>query len=82
MAYTKKMQGSFVEKCYFCENKIKNINYKEVELLKRNLSDYGRITPRYVNGNCSKHQRMIAKAVKLARFMALLPYVGVVHSEE
>ncbi len=68
--------------CYFCENQVKRIDYKDVATLKGYLSDYGRITPRYLNGNCAKHQRMIARAVKLARFMALIPYVGAVHAEE
>jgi small subunit ribosomal protein S18 len=68
--------------CHFCENKYEHIDYKDVEVLKDFISDYGRITPRYVNGNCAKHQRMLARAVKLARFMALIPYVGEVRSED
>ncbi len=68
--------------CTFCQNKVGQIDYKDVDTLKNYLTDYGRITPRYINGNCAKHQRMMAHAIKLARFMALLPYVGAVHGEE
>lgn len=68
--------------CQFCENKVQHIDYKDVEVLKNYLSDYGRITPRYINGNCAKHQRMLTRAIKLSRFMALIPYVGAVHTEE
>lgn len=67
--------------CSFCQEK-KTIDYKDVETLKPFLTDYGRIVPRYVSGNCAKCQRKLAKAVKLARFMALLPYVGDVHNED
>ena len=68
--------------CQFCENKAESIDYKNVETLKNFLSDYGRITPRYINGNCARHQRMMAHAIKLARFMAMLPYVGAIHADE
>jgi len=68
--------------CYFCIEKIAEIDYKDVDTLKKYLTDYGRITPRYINGNCAKCQRKLARAIKLARFMALLPYVGTVHSED
>ena len=68
--------------CNFCENKVGQIDYKDAETLKNYLSDYGRITPRYINGNCARHQRMMAHAIKLARFMAMLPYVGAVHGDE
>ena len=68
--------------CTFCVNKIEQICYRDVETLKKYLSEYGRITPRYLNGNCAKHQRMLANAIKLSRYVALLPYVGAVHAEE
>ncbi|MCI2069270.1 MAG: 30S ribosomal protein S18 [Bacilli bacterium] len=62
--------------CYFTKNKIKNIDYKDIELLKRFISPSGKITPRRISGTCAKHQRQLAVAVKRARFMALLPYIG------
>lgn len=68
--------------CHFCKEKIEQIDYRDVETLKKYLTDYGRITPRYVNGNCAKCQRKLARAIKLARYMALLPYVGSINSEE
>ena len=68
--------------CNLCTEQVTQIDYKNVELLKTFISDYGRITPRYLNSNCSRHQRMLARAVKLARYMAFLPYVGTVIIEE
>jgi len=70
------------QNCYFCQEKITRIDYKDTDTLRKFLSEYGRITPRYVNGNCAKCQRALARAIKLARFMALIPYVGAVHAEE
>ena len=60
--------------CYFTKNKIDHIDYKDVELLKRFISANGKITPRRVTGTSAKYQRELAKAIKNARFMALLPY--------
>lgn len=68
--------------CHFCQEKITRIDYKDIDTLRNFLTEYGRITPRYVNGNCAKCQRALARAIKLARFMALIPYVGAVHAEE
>lgn len=61
-------------KCKFCEDRTKKIDYKDVELLKRFLTDRGKILPRRFTSNCAKHQREIAKAIKMAREMALIPY--------
>ncbi|TES93133.1 MAG: 30S ribosomal protein S18 [Candidatus Cloacimonadota bacterium] len=61
-------------KCMFCEDRTKKIDYKDVELLKRFLSDRGKILPRRYTSNCAKHQREIANAVTIAREMALIPY--------
>ena len=52
----------------------KDINYKEVETLKRYTNDKGKILPRRVTGACAKHQRHIAEQIKRARAIALLPY--------
>jgi small subunit ribosomal protein S18 len=61
--------------CYFCSQNMQEVDYKEVELLRRFVSGQAKIIdPRYT-GTCSKHQRRLANAVKRARFMALLPYV-------
>ena len=61
--------------CYFTANHIKYIDYKDVELLKRYISEKGKILPRRVTGTSAKYQRMLTTAIKRARHMALLPYV-------
>ena len=53
---------------------IKDIDYKNVQLLQRFLSSYGKIVPRKRSGVCAKHQRKLANAIKRGRFMALLPF--------
>ncbi|MCH7504535.1 30S ribosomal protein S18 [PVC group bacterium] len=63
-------------KCYCCVNKVETINYKEVDLLKRYVTDRGKIIPRRTTGACAKHQRRIVSAIKKARSIALLPFVA------
>ena len=60
--------------CQFCADKKAVIDYKDVALLRKFVSDRGKIRARRVTGNCSQHQRRVATAVKNAREMALLPY--------
>lgn len=60
--------------CYFCSNNIDYIDYKDVDLLQRFVSDKGKILPRRVTGTSAKHQRPLTTAIKRARFMGLLPY--------
>lgn len=62
--------------CYFTKNKVEYIDYKDVELLKRFISPNGKILPRHATGTCAKYQRELARAIKNARYMALLPYVA------
>lgn len=62
--------------CYFTKNNIKYIDYKDTELLKKFISQNGKIVPRRVTGTSAKYQRMLATAIKRAREMALLPYVA------
>lgn len=62
--------------CAFCMDKIENIDYKDVPRLKRYLSDRAKIIPRRVTGTCARHQRQLTVAVKRARHLAFLPYVG------
>ena len=62
--------------CYFTKNNVKYIDYKDVELLKKFVSPNGKIIPRRVTGTSAKYQRLLAVAIKRARQMALLPYVG------
>ncbi|MDF1499811.1 MAG: 30S ribosomal protein S18 [Anaerolineales bacterium] len=62
--------------CQFCAERTTHIDYKQVDLLKRFVSDSGKIHSRRVTGTCAKHQRMVAGAVKRARQMALLPFAS------
>lgn len=61
--------------CYFTANKIEHIDFKDVELLKKFVSERGKILSRRVTGTSAKYQRQLAVAVKRARHMALLPFV-------
>lgn len=61
--------------CYFTQNKITKIDFKDVDLLRKFVTDRGKILPRRVTGTSAKYQRMLAIAVKRARHMALLPFV-------
>jgi len=74
MAY-KKQRISRKKYCYFTKNRIKTIDYKDVELLSKFISANGKIIPRRVTGTKANYQRMLATAIKRARQMALLPYV-------
>jgi len=60
--------------CQFCKEKTDWIDYKDVNLLRRFMSDRGKIRARRVTGNCAQHQRDIAVAIKTSRELALLPY--------
>ena len=61
--------------CVFCAEKTNaGIDYKDVNKLKRYVSERGKILPRRITGNCAKHQRALTVAVKRARHIALMPY--------
>ena len=60
--------------CAFCKDKVTYVDFKDVNLLRKYISDRGKIRARRVSGNCVQHQRDVATAVKNAREMALLPY--------
>jgi small subunit ribosomal protein S18 len=62
--------------CQFCVEKAKGIDYKDSQKIRRFVTDRGKILPRRVSGNCAKHQRLLAVAIKRARELALLPYSG------
>ena len=62
--------------CQFCKDKVTYIDYKDAGLLRKFISDRGKIRARRVSGNCSQHQRDVAMAVKNSREMALLPYTS------
>src|SRR6266849_5208168 len=60
--------------CALCRDKIEWVDYKDVGLLRKYMSDRGKIRARRVSGNCAQHQRDVAVAIKTARELALLPY--------
>jgi small subunit ribosomal protein S18 len=62
--------------CAFCKEKAGAVDYKDTNLLRKFISDRGKIRARRVTGNCSQHQRDIAVAIKNSREMALLPYTS------
>ncbi len=62
--------------CFFCKDKVDEVDYKNVNQLRRYISEKGKIRNRRVTGACRRHQRQVAVAVKRAREMALLPYVS------
>jgi len=83
MAYQKSNEGGYRRKggfrrrkkvCVFC-GKDNEISYKDVNKLKRYISERGKILPRRITGNCAKHKRELTTAIKRARHLAILPYV-------
>jgi len=62
--------------CFFCKDKITEVDYKNVNQLRRYISEKGKIRNRRITGACRRHQRQVAVAVKRAREVALLPYVA------
>ena len=69
MAYSRRKKM-----CYFTANKIQHIDYKDVNLLKKFIMDNGKIVPNRITGSKAGPQRKLSRAIKVARFLALLPY--------
>jgi len=67
--------------CIFCKDHLSYVDYKDVGLLRKFMSDRGKIRARRVSGNCAQHQRAVAVAIKTARELALLPYTQRTTSE-
>ena len=78
MAYDNKRRGGMRRKkvCQFCADKTKSIDYKDVDTLKKYVTERGKILPRRITGRCAMHQREVAKAIKKARVVALMPYIA------
>ena len=84
MAYNKEDRGDAPRRrpnirrrkkvCIFCGEKAQKIDYKDVNTLKRYISERGKILPRRITGTCAEHQRAITTAIKRARHIALMPY--------
>ena len=62
--------------CQFCADKTETIDYKDVEKLKKYITDRGKILPKRITGTCAMHQRQVTRAIKRARIVALLPYTA------
>jgi small subunit ribosomal protein S18 len=62
--------------CPYCRDKIEQVDFKDISLLRRFISDRGKIRSRRITGACRRHQSQVARAVKRARELALLPYVA------
>ena len=62
--------------CQFCADKTEAIDYKDVEKLKKYVTERGKILPKRITGTCAVHQREVTKAIKRARIVALLPYTA------
>ncbi len=62
--------------CAFCQEKLDAIDYKDVNRLKKFVTEGGKIVPRRMSGTCAAHQRLLATAIKRARIAALLPFKG------
>lgn len=62
--------------CMFCADRADHIDYKDVNKLRKCMTDRAKILPRRVTGTCAYHQRQLTTAIKRARYVALLPYVN------
>ena len=62
--------------CAFCQEKVEFIDYKDVNRLKKYITEGGKILPRRMSGTCAMHQRELSNAIKKARIVALLPFRG------
>ena len=63
-------------RCAFCTFKMQHIDYKDVKTLKKFIDGFQKIKPRYYTGVCLRHQKMLSRAIKRAREMALVPFVN------
>ena len=62
--------------CVFCQEKVEEIDYKDVNRLKKFITEAGKILPRRMSGTCARHQRELSTAIKRARIASLLPFKG------
>jgi len=63
------------KQCFFCSQNIKDVDYKDQDIIKKFVSSQAKIIDPKFTGTCSKHQRILARAIKRARFLGLLPFV-------
>ena len=62
--------------CRFCAEKVRDVDYKQIQILRTFTTDTGKILSARITGNCASHQRQLTRAIKRARNLALLPYVS------
>ena len=62
--------------CPMCEAGVRQVNYKDDKTLGRLMTEQGKILPRRMTGTCARHQRQVSRAIKRARYLALVPYTG------
>ena len=74
--FTKKRDGLLTRKrfCRLCMDKAKAVDYKDVKRLEAFITERGKMASSRISGNCAKHQRLVAEAIKKARFLSLIPY--------
>ena len=73
------MKSSFYhhrKTCQFCAENVTEIDYKDIKLLNRYVTERGKMVPARVSATCAKHQRSVARAIKRARYLALMPFVA------
>lgn len=64
------------KRCKFCLDKVEDIDYKDISRLERFTTERGKILPSRISGNCARHQRVLTRAIKRARVIALMPYIA------
>ncbi len=67
------------KQCPLCVGRLSDLDYKQADALKPYITEQGKIRPRRQTGACAKHQRRVARAIKRARHLALVPFTGVRH---
>ena len=74
--FTKKRDSLLTKKrfCRLCMDKTKAVDYKDVRRLEAFITERGKMASSRISGNCAKHQRLVAEAIKKARFISLIPY--------
>lgn len=75
MAFNNNRRRKRVRKCKLCSMKVEYVDYKDNSLLRDFINERGKIIPKRISGNCSKHQRTIRQAIHRARHVMLLPYI-------
>ena len=76
-SFGKRTMSRYIKKkCRFCAQKIKDIDYKNADLLRRYITPSGKILGSRISGNCARHQAFLTRSIKRARHLAMLPYLA------